>query len=196
MRSAVDLMSWDDEELVERARKRGATDDRPFTILFERHQPLVWRVCYRFTGNTADAEDLLQEVFIKAYHNLRGFERRSTFRTWLYQIAINTCRNELRSRKRRPISIEAHMDDLELVDLTANPAASASLDFEAVAAAIMELREEDREILLMRDMDERPFADIAQTLGVQVSAAKMRVQRARLALVAAVHAHDQGENSG
>ena len=193
MSSHLDLLILSDEDLVEIAIRRGASDDRPFTILFERHRKLVWGICYRFTANTADAEDLLQDVFFKIYRNLRTFEGRSTFRTWLYQIALNTCRNELRYRRRRPVSIEANMNDIDLTDpvhLSREPASGQS---ELILNALLDLKPEQRAILIMRDMEEQPFTAIAEALGIQVGAAKVRVQRARLALVAALHTQEQTE---
>ena len=162
---------------------RGSADDRPFTILFDRHKDLVWRVCYRFTGNPTDAEDLLQEVFFKTYRGLRTFRGRSTFRTWLYQIALNTCRNELRSRKRRPQTVDAHVDDLELISPETESADPLGPAYERVGAALLLLKDQEQEILVMRDIEEKSYSEIAETLGITLSAAKMRAQRARLALV-------------
>ena len=182
MRPQPDLNDWDDLALAERACRRGASDDRPFTILFERHQPTIWAVCFRFTGDAADAEDLLQEVFIKAYRNLKTFQGLSSFRTWLYQIALNTCRNELRRRKRRPSLIDDDVHDLDLVDPAANSSEDVAEESEKIAEALMELRSEEREILILRDIKEMSYASIAEALGIQLSAAKMRVQRARISL--------------
>jgi len=184
-----DLNEWDDLALAERACLRGALDDRPFTILFERHQHTIWAVCFRFTGDAADAEDLLQEVFIKAYRNLNTFQGHSTFRTWLYQIALNTCRNELRRRKRRPSLIDDNVHDLDLIDTTASSPEDGLEESENIAEALMKLRSEEREILILRDIEEMSYASIAETLGIQLSAAKMRVQRARISLASALHSH-------
>lgn len=176
------LQDLSDEILVKRARARGAVDDRPFAVLFERHKKMVWSVCYRFMMNGEDAEDLLQEVFIKAYRGLPSFEGRSTFRTWLYQIAINTCRNEQRRRRRRPDSIETPMDDLKLADPAPSPGSTQEEWSEVVSTAMMKLHPDEREILILRDFEDRPYDEIAALQELRLSAAKMRVQRARLAL--------------
>ena len=99
---ANELAHLSDEALVELCRVRGTGDSRPFTELFHRHQHFVWRICYRFVWDAQDAEDLMQEVFFKTYRSLSQFRGASSFRTWLYQIAANTARNELRRRSRRP----------------------------------------------------------------------------------------------
>ncbi len=171
-----------DEILVKQARARGAVDDRPFTVLFERHRHMVWSACYRFMVNGEDAEDLLQEVFIKAYKGLPSFEGRSAFRTWLYQIAINTCRNELRQRRRRPDLITTPMDDLKLEDPAPSPGSIQGEWREVVATAMMNLHPDEREILILRDFEERPYDEIAELQEIQLSAAKMRIQRAQITL--------------
>ena len=179
---SADLNQWDDKELVERAVLRGAADDRPFSVLFNRHKELVWRVCYRFTENATDAEDLLQEVFIKAHRGLPSFQSRSTFRTWIYRIAVNTCRNELRSRGRRPQLVDMHIDDLELLDPETSANEPFISQFESISLALLALQEQEREILIMREIEGLPYDEIAMLLGVKLSAAKMRTQRARIAL--------------
>ena len=84
-----------DAALIEVCQQRGAKDDRPFQELFRRYQSVVWRVCYSYMRNREDAEDLTQDVFFKVYRNLYQFEGRSSFKTWVYRVAINTCQNEI-----------------------------------------------------------------------------------------------------
>jgi RNA polymerase sigma-70 factor (ECF subfamily) len=172
-----------DTELVHLCQVRGAVDDRPFTALFHRHRIKIWRICYRFTGNAADADDLTQEVFFKAYRGLPAFESRSSFKTWLHRIAINACQNELRKRRRQPPLAETPMEDFEET-LTGEPlrngAGEKALIWQQVNQLLVSVREEDREALYLRDVEERPFSEIAETLGISLSAAKMRVYRTRL----------------
>ncbi|MCJ7566879.1 MAG: RNA polymerase sigma factor [Anaerolineales bacterium] len=190
------LQDLSDEILVKRAKARGAVDDRPFAVLFERHKHMVWSVSYRFMANGEDAEDLLQEVFINAYRGLPSFEGRSAFRTWLYQIAINTCRNELRRRQRRPDSIETPMDDLKLADPAPSPGSSQGEWREIVATAMINLHPDEREILILRDFEDRPYDEIATLQEIRLSAAKMRVQRARIALYSELRGFIETEETG
>ena len=132
----------------------------------------------------------MQEIFIKAFRHLHTFKGNAQFRTWLYQIALNTCRNELRYRKRRPDAIDAHVDDLALVDANTQDRDPHDQSFTNILVALTRLRPEDQEILIMRDVEELPYAEIAAALGIQLSAAKMRVQRARLALRAELNAQE------
>ena len=90
MSSSPILSELTDDELVVAAVARGNRDDRPFRELWRRHQRMVYRTCYSFFRNGEDAEDLTQDVFLKAYRNLKGFEGRSSFKTWINRIAINS----------------------------------------------------------------------------------------------------------
>lgn len=176
-----------DEELVTLCRERGERDERLFQELMRRYQRLVWRVCYRFMGNGDDAEDLTQEVFFKVYRNLASFEGRSTFKTWLYRIAMNTAQNEIRARARRPQESETELEtaaefipDVETVEETILEQNKR----ERLAAAFASLRPEDIQILRYKDIEQKQYDEIAALLGIGLSAAKMRVQRARLSLQA------------
>jgi len=177
-----------DDDLVQMAQERGSRDDRPFQELLRRYQQVVWRVCYSFTRNPQDAEDLTQEVFFKAYRSLAGFEGRSTFKTWIYRIAINTSQNEIRRRSRRPQEAHTAVDDM--AEYLPSPV-SVEAEWqrrhqnELLAQAMSNLRPEEVEVLYLKDLEQRPYAEIAEMLDIGVSAAKMRVQRARLALQAA-----------
>jgi len=176
-----------DEELVQLCQQRGNRDDRPFQELMRRYQRLVWRVCYRFMGNGDDAEDLTQEVFFKVYRNLASFEGRSTFKTWLYRIAINTAQNELRARARRPQESETELETAaEFIPMpeTVEETVLEKGKSERLAAAFASLRPEDVQILHYKDVEQKQYDEIAALLGIGLSATKMRVQRARLSLQA------------
>ena len=187
MANLANIAELTDEELVTLCLERGERDERPFQELMRRYQRLVWRVCYRFMGNGDDAEDLTQEVFFKVYRNLASFEGRSTFKTWLYRIAINTAQNELRARARRPQESETELEtvaefipDTETVEETILEQGRR----DRLAAAFASLRPEDIQILRYKDIEQKQYDEIAILLGIGLSATKMRVQRARLALQA------------
>jgi RNA polymerase sigma-70 factor (ECF subfamily) len=171
-----------DDELVKLCQARGARDDRPFQELLHRYQAAIWRVCYSFTNNSQDAEDLTQEVFFKVYRRLEQFEGRASFKSWLYRIAINTSKNEIRRRSSRPRPIE-----IELETAAEKVAGPASVEEEAqrrqqsrqLALALAQLSPEEHEVWHLKDVEQHPYEEIAQRLGIGVSAAKMRVLRAR-----------------
>jgi RNA polymerase sigma-70 factor (ECF subfamily) len=181
----LSLAELSDVALIEVCIQRGAKDDRPFQELFRRYHSLVWRVCYSYLRNQQDAEDLTQEVFFKVHRSLHQFEGRSSFKTWLYRVAINTCQNEIRHRGRRPQEAET---ELETVAEVTPSRQSVEKEYqnnyqrELLAEALASLDPDVSEILYMKDMEERPYNEIADLLDIGLSAAKMRVQRARLAL--------------
>lgn len=177
-----------DEELVRMCLARGDKDERPFRQLFQRHQGHIWRTCYRFVQNPHDAEDLTQEVFFKAYRALAQFEGRASFKTWLQRIAVNTGQNELRCRSRRPQEAGTPIEDLaEWLPEAGTFAADRAVPDrqEDLAEALAALRPGEVEVLQLKDLEERPYAEVAHMLDISLSAAKMRVQRARLALAMA-----------
>lgn len=197
-RRKANLSDLSDEELAHLCLERGKKDDRPFRELFQRHQRDVWRTCYRFVRNAHDAEDLTQETFFKAYRSLTQFEGRASFRTWLHRIAINTSQNELRRRARRPQVSQTPVETLaEVLPAEGTPETRRlePLQQERLARSLARLRMEEFEVLQLREFDQRPYVEIAQILGVKLSAAKMRVQRARLALQAAYRQLEREEES-
>ncbi len=150
-----------------------------------RYQTFVWRACYGVMHNAQDAEDLTQEVFFKVYRSLPKFEGRSSFKTWIYRIAINTSKNELRRRSRRPQVSESDTDTLAEVlsdDVELEEQWQERREQELLEKALARLRPAESEIIRLKDLEQRPYADIAELLGISLSAAKMRAQRARLAL--------------
>jgi RNA polymerase sigma-70 factor (ECF subfamily) len=181
----ANLAELTDQALVDLCKTRGAKDDRPFEELFSRHQAAVWRVCYYFLGDALDAEDIVQDVFFKAYRGLAGFEGRASFRTWLNQIAINSCKNELRTRSRRPMVVVEELAEMRELSQTAGEAHQrwpGMTEGEELAQALEMLPPDQFTALQLRDVEGRSYAEVAQVLGISQSAAKMRVQRARMAL--------------
>lgn len=182
---AFDYESLTDDELIKRIRLRGAVDERPISVLFQRHYTMIWKVCRRFMTTDADAEDMLQEVFLRAYQGLPAFKGQSRFSTWLYRIAVNVSLNEIRKRRRGEVHVipideispqsdqSHHREEHQREEMS-----------EELSTALASLPDEAREALRLREIENRPYEEIASLLGIKTSAAKMRVQRARLALLA------------
>jgi RNA polymerase sigma-70 factor (ECF subfamily) len=174
-----------DEELVALCQERLPGDPRPFSALVNRYQERVMATCLRLMGNRTDAEDQAQEVFIRVYRGIRNFEGRAKFSTWLFQITTNTCRTALKKRGRRLQLKENLLSDPEILFSPANlleEAALVQVETGMVTQALQMLSEEERVILTLRETDELSYREIADTLDIGLSAAKMRVMRARLAL--------------
>src|SRR5215212_11399723 len=107
-----------DHELIERVR---GGDDEGFRLLVERHSRAIYRSAYRITGNSADADDVVQETFMRAYRQLSNFESRAALTTWLHRIAVNCSLDLIDSRKRRDSRTEDVEDLSVLVSTEATP---------------------------------------------------------------------------
>jgi RNA polymerase sigma-70 factor (ECF subfamily) len=176
------------------AQARGG-DSEAFRVLVERHSRAVYQLAYRVTGNAQDAEDVVQETFLKAYRQLGRFESRSSFGTWLHRIAMNCSVDLLRSRPRREQAEEA--ETLELIGAdqatvtSAPPASPERLTASAqlgdrVRAAMERLTALERSVFVLRHFEGYSIEEIGRELGMRESATKHSVFRAvrkmRLAL--------------
>lgn len=176
-----------DEALVARA---AAGDVPAFEELVRRYQDRVHNFALRWTGNPADAEEVTQEAFLKAFRAMPRFRGDAKFSTWLFQIAKNVCINLFhrgrRQMEHRRVSLQDHMDDDEAVPVQIetpddNPQeALLEREFAAVASrAIAALDPHYRDALVLRDVEGMDYADIAQILEVPVGTVKSRIHRAR-----------------
>lgn len=171
-----------DAELVLRAHSAHEGDLRAFEQLVEHYRHSIVADCRYMTMDESVAEDLAQEVFVKAYFGLRSFEGRSSFRHWLQRIKVNHCLNHVKKHKgRTAVPIETVSD--ESPDLHVAPTAHRRLEStdtrEQITRILESMPETLRLALVMRDMDELSYEDIASELGIGLSAVKMRIKRAR-----------------
>ncbi|ADU50535.1 RNA polymerase, sigma-24 subunit, ECF subfamily [Thermaerobacter marianensis DSM 12885] len=178
------VAAWSDEALVQRARE-GDLD--AFTALVERYQVAVYNLCLRLTNQPADAADAAQEVFLRVYTNLRRFQGRGPFRSWVYRIAVNTCRDELRRRRRRPVPALAPPgpDAHPLPAGDDGDPARAVVGREVQAAiqdALGRLPEVFRTVVVLRDVEGLSYEEVAAVLGVSIGTVKSRVHRGRVML--------------
>src|SRR3954470_20556057 len=157
-------------------------DSEAFRTLVERHSRRAFQLAYRMTGNEQDAEDVVQESFIRAYRQLGRFEARAHFATWLHRIVANCSVDLIRSRRNR--HDHASTDDLGPADQpeaeNANPerlAASAQIE-RKVSAAMSALSPLERAAFTLRHYEGRSIAEIGKTLGLGTSATKHSVFRA------------------
>ena len=168
------------------ARARGG-DSEAFRLLVERHSRSVYKVAYRVTGNADDAEDVVQETFLKAYRQLDRFEERSSFGTWLHRIAWNCSVDLLRARPKREQAEEA--DTLEQLGsthatVTGSVAPSperlmASVQVsDRVKEAMSRLSPLERAAFVMRHYEGRSIDEISRALEIRENAAKHSIFRA------------------
>jgi len=163
-------------------------DMAAFEQLVERHQRLVIGTVGRMLGTNSDAEDIAQQVFVRVWKNLKRYEPRAKFTTWLLKITRNLVFNELRRRSRHPaVPLQSETDEEErpLKDEHAVAPDASLLDHElqeAVDAAIAQLPETQRMAVVLRRYEELSYEEIAEALDQSVSAVKSLLFRARTEL--------------
>jgi len=165
-----------------------AGDMGAFEQLVERHQRMVVGTVGRMLGTNSDAEDIAQQVFVRVWKNVKRYEPRAKFTTWLLKITRNLVFNELRRRSRHPaVPLQSETDEEErpLKDEQAVAPDAALLDHElqeAVDAAIAQLPETQRMAVILRRYEELSYEEIAEALDQSVSAVKSLLFRARTEL--------------
>ncbi|WP_407896832.1 RNA polymerase sigma factor RpoE [Ferrigenium sp. UT5] len=174
-----------DQQLVERAQ-RG--DKHAFELLVGKYQRRLGRLISRFVRNAAEAEDLTQEAFIKAYRALPAFRGDSAFYTWLYRIGINTAKNHLLAQGRRaptstPFDSEEAEDfeDASLLHEVATPENElmSKQVVEVVNASLQQLPEDLRTALTLREIEGLSYEEIASVMNCPIGTVRSRIFRAR-----------------
>jgi len=176
-----------DAELVARLQ-RG--DDSAFEAIVRAHSGRLLSVARRFLGNNEDAQDAVQDAFIRAYKAIHTFEARAQLHTWLHRILVNTALMKLRERRRRPTE---SIEDLLPTFTNDGHRAVASRDWSdavlerketagIVREAIAMLPDQYREVLVLRDIEDKDTAEAAEILGTTSNVVKVRLHRARQAL--------------
>lgn len=174
----------DERALIERAQRGEPAAER---ALFEQHVGRVIRMAHRMTGDAALAEDIAQDVFVRAFDRLASFEHRARFSTWLHTIAMSVTLNALRKRKR------THEHEHGVEDLEAMHAASLDPDRTlrlALHTAIDTLNEDMRVTFVLHDLEGYTHTEIAAVTGVEEGTSKARLSRARAKLREVLTDHD------
>lgn len=185
-----DEASIDERDLLARA-KRG--EMLAYDELVRHYQGRIYALVYNMTSNKEDAEDLVQDVFVKAYASLARFEEKSSFYTWVYRIAINRTLNFLKKRQRNP---KMSLDDVDngverdpaYVELSAreSPFRDATLSElqEKLNKALMTLSENHRTVVVLHDIQGVPHEEIASMIGCSQGTVRSRLFYARQQLQA------------
>lgn len=176
-----------DQQLVDRVFKG---DKHAFDLLVLRYQHRILGLIGRFINDPAEVEDVAQEAFIKAYRALPKFRGDSQFYTWLYRIAINTAKNYLVARGRRPPSTDVDVEDAEfmennapLTDIESPEASQEKEDLHRVInEAIEDLPEDLRTAFTLREFSGLSYEEITEIMGCPVGTVRSRIFRAREAL--------------
>jgi RNA polymerase sigma-70 factor (ECF subfamily) len=166
-------------------------DTSAFTTLVQRHETRVFNLCLRILGNTDDARDATQETFVTALRKLAQFRGDAAFTTWIHRVGVNACYDELRRQRRRPmLHVVAPGEDAQDRAPEPGPAAPDHADDVAgaidAAAALAQVPEDFRVALVLADVQDVPYEEIARILDVPVGTVKSRVHRGRIALARAM----------
>lgn len=162
-------------------------DIQSFERLIKDYQKMAYNVAYRIMGNEEDAKDMTQEALIKVFKNLKKFRMDSSFSTWLYRIVMNTCKDELRKKKMKVISIDQPIETgdgqvyMELEDQRLKPdeiVASKETQKE-VHQALQEVNETNRMVVVLRDIKGFSYSEISDIMDVPVGTIKSRINRGR-----------------
>jgi len=172
-------------DLAAVSRARGGDADA-FRDLVQRHSRTIFRLAYRMTGNQHDADDVVQETFLRAYRQIEKFEERANFGTWLHRIAVNCSLDLLRSRGRHEKNRTTNKDDedgemtreLESTDPQPDRLLLSAELKQHVLAALERLSGNERTAFMLRHFEGMPVEEIGRTLGIQVNAAKHTIFRA------------------
>lgn len=171
-----------DEELVHRAQQ---DDERAFGELVTRYESKVYSLAMKMLRNPEDAEDVLQDTFLRAYRGIKSFKGNSTFSTWVYRITANSALMRLRKKQLPQVSIEdADERDapISIADWAPGPVEQLlNQEMQKVMdEAIDALPAEFRQVFILRDVEEMSNAEVAEILDLTVAAVKSRLHRARL----------------
>src|SRR5262245_60533743 len=171
-------------------------EERAFQEIVERYQTRLLNFIYRTIGDREKAEDLVQEVFIRVYRHIHRFDRTKKFSTWVYTIASNQAKNELRNRSRNPLVLFQTMrsnwedDDrpLQFEDVTARPDDMYRMRHlrELVEETVAKLPEHHRQVFVLRELEGKSYEEIAEITDCNLGTVKSRLNRARNAFAAII----------
>ena len=165
-------MEWTDYEAAHRARHG---DQCAFRILVERHSHAIFRLALRMTRNEQDAEDLVQETFLRAYKQLHRFDARSAFSTWLYRICVNCSLDLIRARR---LHSSEPLHYLATHEPSPERLSQSHQISDLLEPAMQELTDTERTAFILRHHEDCNIDQISQILGVQPGAAKHSIFRA------------------
>lgn len=170
-------MAMTDKELVRRCQ----ADESAFEELMRRYKKVIFAYARAATGSHQDAEEITQDVFVKVYRAAHRFNEKYSFTTWLYTIASNTCKNKLRSRKPRPVSLDDDESPVVAVSADAGPLDmyNQKIAVSEVRGAIDELPPKYREVLFLRYVQGLSYKKISAVLGLSMGNVEARIFRGK-----------------
>jgi len=193
------MNDFQDGEILRFCKRPGSEAfEEGFKMLYSKYKDLVYRVCYRVAGNSADAMDAAQDAFIQVYKNLSGFQGNSKFSSWLYRVAVNCAVDICRKRKRNEavfVDIEGSQEFFDSNALLPNEGRKPDLGSESeFLEMISGLSPKLRLVTILRYLEGLTYSEIAEALQVAVGTVKSRLSRAHLAIGANLKAKARMDN--
>lgn len=177
-----EVVALDDEQRLVAAAQHG--DRRALDRLLRLHQPQIHAVCRRITGNDTDALDATQEALVAVVRGIARFDGRAKFSTWAYRIATNASLDELRRRKRRPLVGLPDHDGLpvDIADPSLPDPGEVVGDRQEIDEALARLAPDFRVAVVLRDLCQLDYAEIAEVLEIPAGTVRSRIARGRAQL--------------
>ncbi len=168
-----------DEELVELCKQQLPHDLTAYRELVKRYEGLVYNICMKFLGNPQDAEEIAQDSLLQVFHKIHQFQGRSQFKTWLYKIVHNFCRNRISKIIRKREVQEAYEEHAkEDLPVSSFGEADTSEKSARIQEALDKLKPKEKEIIVYKFVSGMTLQEISDVTGIGASAAKMRYYRA------------------
>jgi RNA polymerase sigma factor (sigma-70 family) len=167
------MMHLYDIQLIDRIL---AGDTAGYAVLVDRHKDMAYTIAYRIVGSREDAEEVVQDAFIKAFQALQGFRRTAKFATWLYRIVYNAAVSKQRQKKHAMQPID---DDSRVMNLADDDDGDVEERHRMLEMALMKLPEEERVLLTLYYIEDSNVDDIHQIMGISKPNVKIRLFRAR-----------------
>jgi RNA polymerase sigma-70 factor, ECF subfamily len=184
------------DEIIERCLNG---DQSAWNEIVRRHWRLVFNVAYTFVGNYEIAEDLSQDVFIKLFKSLDSFDRRANFQTWLVSVSRNLCIDHYRSVRKERETIARDVDTADLAPAAPGRSAHAELEqrdrVQLLRTALDRLAPALRTAVMLRDVQELTYQEIADRLGLPEGTVKSRINRGRIELARHLRALRQQQDA-
>ena len=180
------LTELSDEDLIKEFQESNTLE--AYEILVRRYKDPLMNFVYRFTGDRDVSSDIVQDTMIKFYMNKDSYRSFAKFSTWIYTIAGNLAKNELKRRKRRKIfSLENDDDErsIQVADkniIEPDKAADSQIKNEIIQKALLKVKDVYRDVVVLRDIQELSYEEIAEITGLSLGTVKSRINRGRLQL--------------
>ena len=167
-----------DAEIVAMCKTELPSDLTAYREILRRYEGLVFNTCAKYIGSSQDAEEVAQDALIQVFHKIHQFEGRSAFKTWLYKIVQNYCRNRVAKLARKREGNEEYQKQVAELEPGYMEAPKNSIVAEKVEISMNKMKEQEREILVMKFTTGLTIQEISEVMEIGLSAAKMRLYRA------------------